>query len=115
MDRIELLPILFTENPAKKIDRERSRACRFRSDQANRRSSITSCSGRECEPVAARKLARRIPRTQLEFCVAFALGPARQDLARQDLARQDLAYLARFAAGFATRLEQCWRRAADRP
>src|SRR5712691_4734339 len=86
----------------------RSRACRLPSDQANRRSSITSCSGRECEPVAARKLARRPPRTQLEFCVAFALGPARQDLARQDLARQDLAYLARFAAGFAMRLEQCW-------
>src|SRR6266699_156406 len=37
LGRIELLPILFTENPAKKIDRERGRACRLRSDQVNRR------------------------------------------------------------------------------
>src|SRR5207302_7286805 len=93
----------------------RSRACRLRSDQTNRRSSITSCNARECEPVAARKLARTTPRTRLEFCVAFVLGPARQDRAHQDRARQDLAYLARFAAGFATRPEQCWKRAAGRP
>jgi hypothetical protein len=114
MGRIDLLPILFTENPAEKMIA--SAAVPAVCDQIKRIdiSSITSCSGRQCEPVAAKKLARRIPRSQLEFDVAFALGPVRQDLAHPDLEHQDLAYLARFAAGFAMRPEQCSRRAADR-
>src|SRR5580704_9823201 len=98
MGRTEFFQSYLPKIRLRKSIANRRRACRLRLDQANRRSSITSCSGRECEPVAARKLARRPPRTQLEVCVAFALGPA-----RQDLGRQDLAYLARFADGFATR------------